>query len=430
MGLNNIKNDFLYEKYKYLTYLIPHRENKYYDNIYKDIENDFDRAKKTNPDLIIVLAHMGQIFRHHTSEFQDKWNKIFSELGADIILGDHSHTVQPLEYIGNTFVANSPGNFANSFIKRDGDSTAIIDIYIHKKFKKVVAASVIPMYTKELRPKYFSAIPIYDLINNKSFSLTEKEKKRIEEIQLMSTKVLVGKRIGINEIKKEYFFINNSYYDFNEDEKNFCEKIKNYEESAIYKYIKQSNSITFIGDSITEGTKNGYHPWYEPMIKCFPNKKIINISKGSYTTKLILNNFKNEIINSKSDLYIIALGTNDVRYRNSLICSMNPEEYVKNMDKIVDLIKNKQAKIIFIAPWFSTNDDKKTKLNHFDKIRLMKKYSLELERYTKLKNYSFIELNDYIEKKVIKNKRKYLVDFIHPNDKDGIELYCEAVFRV
>ena len=284
------------------------------------------------------------------------------------------------------------------------------------------------MYTKELRPKYFSAIPIYDLINNKSFSLTEREKKRIEEILLMSTKYLIGKRFGIDKIKKEYFFINNSYYEFNEEEKNFCNILKSYEESKIYKYINEANSMTFIGDSITEGTKNGYHPWFEPMIRCFSNKKIINISKGSYTTKLILDKFNNEIINSRSDLYIIALGTNDVRYRNSLICSMNPKEYVKNMDKIVDLIKNPQAKIIFIAPWFSTKDDSKTKLNHIDKIRLMKKYSLELKSYTKLKNYIFIDPNDYIEKKVIKNKKKYLIDFTHPNDKEGIELYCEAVF--
>ena len=371
---------------------------------------------------------MGQIFRHHTSEFQDKWNKIFSELGADIILGDHSHKVQPLQYIGNTFVVNSPGNFANSYIKRDGDSTAIIDIYIHKKFKKVLAASAIPMYTKELRPKYFSAIPIYDLINNKSFSLNEKEKKRIEEIQLMSTKVLVGKRFGISEIKKEYFFINNSYYDFNEDTKNFCNILKRYDEHKIYKYINKSNTITFIGDSITEGSKNGYHPWFEPLIKCFSYKKIINISKGSYTTKLILNKFKNDIINSKSELYIIALGANDIRYRNSSICSMNPKEYIKYIEKIVDLIKNQQTKIIFIAPWFSTYDDLISKLNHFDKIRLMKKYSLELKRYAKLKNYIFINPNNYIEKQVIKDKKKYLIDYIHPNDNEGIKLYCEAVF--
>jgi len=156
---------------------------------------------------------MGEQFLHQTVEFQEKWNKIFSNLGADIILGDHSHTVQPLEYIGNTLIINSPGNFANSYIKMDGDSTALIDIYINKQSKKVIGASAIPMYTKKLEQNRFCAIPIYDLLNNKLIELNETERMRVEEIQLMSTKVLVGKEIGVKDIKKNYFFINNSYYD-------------------------------------------------------------------------------------------------------------------------------------------------------------------------------------------------------------------------
>ena len=40
--------------------------------------------------------------------------------------------------------------------------------------------------------------------------------------------------------------------------------------------INNSNSITFIGDSITEGIINGYHPWFEPIIYCFKKKKIID----------------------------------------------------------------------------------------------------------------------------------------------------------
>ena len=92
------------------------------------MKRDFIKARKESSDIIMVLVHIGDQFLHHTIEFQDKWNKIFSELGTDIILGDHSLTVQSLQYIVNTFVVNSPGNFANSYIKIDGDSTAIIDI--------------------------------------------------------------------------------------------------------------------------------------------------------------------------------------------------------------------------------------------------------------------------------------------------------------
>ena len=427
--MNYCKMDILYEKFQNLTKIVPYRNNKYYDQIYKEIENDFIKAKNASPDIIMVLVHMGEQFLHRTIEFQDKWNKIFSELGADIILGDHSHTVQPLQYIGNTFVANSPGNFANSYIKMDGDSTAIIDIYINKQTKKVIASSAIPMYTKEIKPRYFVAIPIYDLITNKLVDLNETEKERIKQIQLMSTKVMVGKEIGIQDIQKSYFFINNSYFEFSERKNHFCEKLEKYTSGKIYRYINSSKKITFIGDSITEGTKNGNHPWYEPMIHCFKNKEIINISKGSYTTKLIIKMFGDELSKSKSDLYIIALGTNDIRYNDSSICAMNETDFINQLDRIVDITKNNESKYIFIAPWLSTSDDPVSKLVHKDKNQKMKKYSLALEMYTKNKNFIFINSNEYLEKYILENKKKYMVDYIHPNDKDGIELYCESIFK-
>ena len=80
---------------------------------------------------------------------------------------------------------------------------------------------------------FLTAIPIYDLINNSSISLSAKERKRVEEIQLMSTKVLVGKEFGINEVKREYFFINNSYFDLPNFSKNFCNKLNKYSEHEI-----------------------------------------------------------------------------------------------------------------------------------------------------------------------------------------------------
>ena len=105
--MNYYKIDTLYEKYNYLTRIIPKKKKtKYYNEIYEEIKNDFIKVKKSCPDIIMVLAHMGTQFLHHTNELQDEWNKIFTDLGADIILGDHSHSLQPLQYIGNTFIVN------------------------------------------------------------------------------------------------------------------------------------------------------------------------------------------------------------------------------------------------------------------------------------------------------------------------------------
>ena len=251
----------------------------------------------------------------------------------------------------------------------------------------------------------------------------------------MSAKILVGKEIGINQIKKNYFFINNSYYDLDnldDNNNNFCDTLNKYSDREIYKYISKSNVIAFIGDSITEGTKNGYHPWFEPMINCFNNKKIINISKGSFTTKLVLKHFKNEIIQSNSDLYIIALGTNDIRYKGNF-CPSDSKDFIYQMENIVNLAKtnNKNAKFIFIAPWFSTDDDRIYKLYHksnLNKKERMKEYSFEMEKFAKNNNYIYINPNKYLEKIIIENKNKYMVDYIHPNSIYGIELYCESVF--
>ena len=164
------------------------------------------------------------------------------------------------------------------------------------------------------------------------------------------------------------------------------------------------------------------------MIKCFYNKKIINISKGSYTTKLVIKNFKDKIINSKTDLYIKAIGTNDIRYRTSNICAMNSKEYLYQLQKLVEFAKNNESKFIFIAPWFSTSDDYISKINHFAKKKLMKQYSLELEKFCQKNNYVYRNPNNYIERIILKNKTKFMIDYIHPNKKNGIELYCEGVF--
>ena len=164
------------------------------------------------------------------------------------------------------------------------------------------------------------------------------------------------------------------------------------------------------------------------MINCFNKKKIINISRGSFTTKLLLQYFTDDLIDSKSDLYIIAIGTNDVRYRNKGICSMTPKEYINKINEIVNLAKNNNSKFIFIAPWFSFSDDNISNIDHKSKKKLIKKYSLTLKKYAEKNNYIFIAPNEYLEKIIVKNRGKYMVDFIHPNNQDGIELYSESVF--
>lgn len=423
----NMEN--LYEQYPFLTNIIPNSKNKYYNQIYENIKRDFKKAKNLNADYIIVIAHMGTDFSHNIDNFQKKWNKIFSDLGANIILGDHSHAVQPLEILNNTFIVNCPGNFANSYIKNDGDANSIVDLYFDHKSKKFIGSSIIPMYTQEFKTNFFRALPIFKIINN-SINISSIEKLRINEINKLVTKIMIQKEISINEIREKYYFINGSYFDISNNRtkiKNIInEKFKN---KLIIKLIQNSNSITFIGDSITEGTKNNYHPWYEPLIYYFYNKIIINISKGSYTTSLIIKDFKYHILKSKSNLYIIALGTNDVRYRDPEICAMTKEQYIRNIQIIVNLAKksNINSKFVFISPWLSLPDDKISKLNETNKNKLLEEYGNSLKNFCQKNNYLFINPNNYIWNLIKKNPKKYIIDQIHPNENEGIQLYSESV---
>ena len=54
---------------------------------------------------------------------------------------------------------------------------------------------------------FLTAIPIYDLKNNSSIFLSDKERKRVKEIQLMNTQVQVGKEFGINKGKMNIFLL-------------------------------------------------------------------------------------------------------------------------------------------------------------------------------------------------------------------------------
>ena len=419
------------EDMPYITSIIPYQNNKYYDELLADIEDDFKQAKQADVDLIIVASHMGTQFKHTTNEMQNKWNKIFADLGADIVLGDHAHAVQPIEYIDDTLVINCPGNFANSYIKYDGDATSIINIYVDKNSKEVIATSVVPMYTQEVKNGYFRALPIYEIVKNKKLyqELSAVEMLRVKEVKDIVLKSTINENVSIDDNRKEYYFMNDDFYDkitplwySNDDYKN----------TKLYKLFETAKSITFIGDSITEGTKNGGYPWYLPLTNVFKNKKVNNISKGSYTTSLVINDFADDILDSNSDLYVLAIGTNDVRYQNDEICAMTSSDYVTNIEQIVKLIKdaNDDANILFIAPWMTLADDHISILQKDEKDKMIDEYSIALEKYANDNGYLYINPNSYLRNFFQKyDYRNFMVDAIHPNRYLGIEIYSLAVME-
>jgi lysophospholipase L1-like esterase len=153
----------------------------------------------------------------------------------------------------------------------------------------------------------------------------------------------------------------------------------------------------------------------------------MNYSKGGCTVSYMLEHI-NEI--RSADLYVIALGTNDVRYRDESVCAMTAESYVERMDELKTklLSVSSGAKFIFIAPWYSTDGDIYSMLSFEDKTVMNEEYSAALEKYCSENSLMYINANPYIKNVLtVYPDRDYLLDHIHPNASKGVIMYSEAV---
>ncbi|MBR1884589.1 MAG: SGNH/GDSL hydrolase family protein [Clostridia bacterium] len=318
------------------------------------------------------------------------------------------------------------GNFANSYRQYNGDATAMVEVYIDKTTKKLVGSSIIPMWVRSALNSNYTPIPLKSIVTDESLKnkISTYELEKVEEICKFITKTMIATELKLDSISEKLYFMKDGY------KREKVDKIQIDKNSKIVKEISKSKSVCFIGDSITEGTKNGGYGWYEPLINIFENIDVSNVSKGSATVKTIIEEYKNAP--KTAELYIIAIGTNDIRYRDKSICAMDEETYIKSIESLIDNIPNsKVARFAFIAPWFSTTDDTVLcKVPVDEKEEIFERYSDRLEQYCLEKGYTYINPNEIIFSVLDKERiSKYLIDYIHPNVTCGIPLYSTAVMK-
>jgi fucose 4-O-acetylase-like acetyltransferase/poly-gamma-glutamate capsule biosynthesis protein CapA/YwtB (metallophosphatase superfamily)/lysophospholipase L1-like esterase len=428
--------EYFFETNKTITGILVDKNHKYFDAAKKQVQRDFEAARRQKPDFIFVLPHMGTQFVHQTDDFQKTWNKIFIEEGADVVLGDHSHAVQPVEFrtriyqgdFKTALIVNCPGNFVNSYIKDNGDATAIVKIFLDPEKKEVICAGIIPMWTQSQFKKIHRALPIYDIYTRPDLNLSLNDIARVKEVQQLVTKVMLGTKITSDQMQKQYFLFPDGYYRtpakplqyLNENPHLF---VKN----PALKLLQESKKTVFVGDSLTDGCKNGGYGWFEPLIQALPDQNYLIEANGGATIKTLLKN-SNRIASHKADLYVIAIGTNDIRYRNPQICAMTSDEYIAGIDSLVSTIltKNPDANFIFVAPWPSLANDPFNKISTDQKAQVFNEYTQTLQNYCQKKNFLFADPTTKILKAIDhKPISFYLKDHIHPNALHGIEMYSQ-----
>ncbi len=79
------------------------------------------KAAREEVDFVIVSIHWGLENTHTPTDEQEYLAQLIADSGADVILGHHSHCIQPIEWIetdrGRTLCAYSLGNFISGMAR-------------------------------------------------------------------------------------------------------------------------------------------------------------------------------------------------------------------------------------------------------------------------------------------------------------------------
>lgn len=442
-GLNGQTEDFFFEEpFRNCIKPLLSPKSKYFKRNVEIVKEDFKRMKAANPDLIIVLPHIGDQFRSTPDDNQLRWCEIFTELGADLILSDHPHHVQPIEWRKNkegknVLIVHCPGNFINSFVEEDGDASMIASICLDRKSLDPFAVGVTPIYAYCPQNGCWTGLPTYKAVTDikRYNNLSRADYRRINEVNKLVTRIALGTPLDVETAQKEYLHFRKDggvrHITFNREDITIPDK------SRLAKSIKEAPSVCFVGDSITEGTKNGGVGWFEPLLPHFPEKQFSRFAVGGKTTKWLLNNV-DSIAHQKADLYVVAIGCNDIRYRNPEVCAMTPDEYIGNLDQLATAIRshNPNSNLAFIAPWRSLHFDLYFHVEtHAERMKIYAEYTMALSEYCDRHGFIFIDPNPLIFERPttpdirVKEGNDLLVDFIHPTAYRGVKAYCQAVIN-
>ncbi len=88
---------------------------EYLVNVYsKELAEKHINSIKDKVDVIIVSMHWGYEYKEMPNDYQTNTAKELADMGVDIILGSHPHWIQPIDYIDDTLVVYSLGNFLSA----------------------------------------------------------------------------------------------------------------------------------------------------------------------------------------------------------------------------------------------------------------------------------------------------------------------------
>ena len=170
---NNIKYGLL--SYTYGTNGIPiPSDMPYLVNLYSDEQAKKDIEQlRSKVDVLIVAMHWGPEYSFNPSDIQKRQAKYLADLGVDIIFGNHTHCIQPVEWIDDTLVVYSMGNFISNQIQ----------LFATRGFKGVIGAFVMGDIVKTVNEDKTSEIRIENVGVDLTYNYKNPAKRMYKIVQ-------------------------------------------------------------------------------------------------------------------------------------------------------------------------------------------------------------------------------------------------------
>lgn len=236
--VNGIKLAFVSSTYGVNGNYIP-KDKEYIVNILSEekIKADIEKAKEENPDLLIVMPHIGNEYESYPKDVFKNWIDIMIKAGADVVIASHPHVLQPMEMrsvelengeLKTAFVAYSMANFISSQRTEPRDTGVILKLEISKRGNEGVSLdkiSYIPTWVqwRNTSNEYMiRVLSIFDALKERTenkYALRAKDYIRLEKAQLEATETISGESVALENIAEEYILFNNEKIEGKENEK-------------------------------------------------------------------------------------------------------------------------------------------------------------------------------------------------------------------
>lgn len=130
------KNGIKYAFFSYTTItngLNPPTGKEYLTNVYSEqkVKEDIEKVRG-KVDLIIVAMHWGEEYTTYPSVGQKSIARFLANEGVNLVVGNHAHSLQPIEMIDDTLVFYALGNFISAQDTNDRLTGSIVTLNANK----------------------------------------------------------------------------------------------------------------------------------------------------------------------------------------------------------------------------------------------------------------------------------------------------------